>query len=70
MLQVYIDADACPVKDEVYRVADRYGLKTFVVANSWIRVPDSPLIERVTVTDGLDIARRLDRRAAPVRATS
>ncbi len=53
---IYVDADACPVKDEVYRVADRYGLKTFVVANSWIRVPDSPLIERVTVTDGLDIA--------------
>ena len=56
MLDLYIDADACPVKDEVYRVAGRYGLKTFVVANGWMRVPDSPLVERVTVTDGLDVA--------------
>ena len=51
-----MDGDACPVKDEVYRVAARYGLKTWVVANGWMRVPDSPLIELVTVTDGLDVA--------------
>lgn len=56
MLEVYVDGDACPVKDEVYRVAARYGLKTWVVANGWMRVPDSPLIELVTVTDGLDVA--------------
>ncbi len=56
MLEVYIDADACPVKDEIYSVAGRYGLKVWVVANGWIRVPDSPLIERVTVTEGLDVA--------------
>ena len=56
MLEIYIDGDACPVKDEVYRVAGRYGLKTWVVANGWMRVPDSPLIERVTVTEGLDVA--------------
>ena len=56
MLEIFIDADACPVKDEVYRVADRYGLKVHVVANGWLRVPDSPLIERVTVTEGLDVA--------------
>lgn len=56
MLEVYVDADACPVKEEVYRVAGRYGLKTFVVANDWLRVPASPLIERVTVTEGLDVA--------------
>jgi uncharacterized protein YaiI (UPF0178 family) len=56
LLQVYIDADACPVKDEVYRVAGRYGLKVVVVANGWLRVPDSPLIERVIVTEGLDRA--------------
>lgn len=54
--EVYVDGDACPVKDEVYRVAARYGLKTWVVANGWMRVPDSPLIELVTVTDGLDVA--------------
>lgn len=56
MLEIYIDADACPVKDEIYRVAERYGLKVWVVANGWMRVPDSPMIERVTVTEGLDVA--------------
>jgi uncharacterized protein YaiI (UPF0178 family) len=56
LLDIYVDADACPVKDEVYRVAVRYGLKVFVVSNGWIRVPESPLIERVTVTEGLDRA--------------
>lgn len=56
MLDIYVDADACPVKDEVYRVAGRYGLKVWVVANGWMRVPESPLIERVTVTEGLDVA--------------
>jgi uncharacterized protein YaiI (UPF0178 family) len=53
---VFIDADACPVKDEVYRVAGRYGLKTYVVANGGMRVPDSPLVERVTVEAGPDAA--------------
>ena len=56
MSEIFVDADACPVKDEVYRVAGRYGLKVWVVANGWMRVPDSPLIERVTVTEGLDVA--------------
>ena len=56
MLQIYVDADACPVKDEIYRVAERYGLKVWVVANMWMRVPDAPGIELVTVADGLDVA--------------
>ena len=56
MLEVYVDADACPVKEEVYRVAGRYGLKVLVVSNGWLRVPESPLIERVTVAEGLDRA--------------
>lgn len=56
MLDIFVDADACPVKDEVYRVAGRYGLKVWVVANGWLRVPESPFIERVTVTEGLDRA--------------
>jgi uncharacterized protein YaiI (UPF0178 family) len=47
MLTVYIDADACPVKDEVYRVARRYGLRVAVVANATMRVPADPLIEMV-----------------------
>ena len=56
MLDLYVDADACPVKDEIYRVAERYGLKVFVVANMWMRVPDHTMIELVTVADGLDVA--------------
>ncbi len=53
---IYLDADACPVKDEAYKVAQRYGVKTFVVANSWIHVPRDALIERVVVAAGLDVA--------------
>jgi uncharacterized protein YaiI (UPF0178 family) len=53
---LYIDADACPVKDEVYRVADRYGLKVFVVSNSWIRIPQNPRVASVVVDAGPDIA--------------
>ena len=47
MLVIYIDADACPVKDEVYRVAARYALKVVVVANAHQRVPNDPLVELV-----------------------
>ena len=53
---IYIDADACPVKAEVYRVAERYGLKVYVVSNSYLGVPRSPLIELVVVSDGFDAA--------------
>jgi len=41
-LRIFVDADACPMKDEVYRVADRYGLTVFVVANSPIVIPRAP----------------------------
>src|SRR5436189_2830867 len=47
MLTLYIDADACPVKDEVYRVARRYRLAVKVVANAPLRVPTDPLVEMV-----------------------
>ena len=55
-IEILVDADACPVKDEVYRVAERYGLKTIVVANSAMRVPRTPAIELVVVGQGLDVA--------------
>jgi uncharacterized protein YaiI (UPF0178 family) len=55
-LAVYVDADACPVKAEVYRVAERYGVKVFVVANSYLTVPQSPLVERILVDGGFDAA--------------
>jgi uncharacterized protein len=47
MLTIYIDADACPVKDEVYRVARRYAVRVAVVANAPLRTPLDPLIELV-----------------------
>jgi len=55
-ITIFIDADACPVKDETYKVAARYGLKTFVVSNSFMQIPASPMIERVIVDAGPDIA--------------
>ena len=55
-IRFFIDADACPVKPEVYRVAERYALKVYVVANSYMNVPRSDLIERVIVSAGPDVA--------------
>ncbi len=55
-IRIYIDADACPVKAEVYRAAERYGLPVYVVANTYIAVPRDPRIERVVVGDGFDAA--------------
>lgn len=53
---LYIDADACPVKDEAYEIALRHGASVKVVANSFLRVPADPRIERVIVPGGLDVA--------------
>ena len=55
-MRIFIDADACPVKDEVYKVAARYGLTTTVVSNSFIVIPRSALIERTIVDAGPDVA--------------
>ena len=56
MLHIFVDADACPVKQEVYRVARRYHLDVTLVANSWMRVPDEPGIALEVVGDGFDAA--------------
>jgi hypothetical protein len=55
-MRIFIDADACPVKDEVYKVAARYGLATTVVSNSFIAIPASRLIARMIVDAGPDVA--------------
>ncbi len=55
-IKIYIDADACPVKEETYKVAMRYGLQTFVVSNAFMQVPKAALIERVIVCAGPDVA--------------
>ena len=56
MLHIYIDADACPVKQEVYRVAKRYRLDVTLVTNSWMRVPDERWIALEVVGEGFDAA--------------
>lgn len=56
MVAVYVDADACPVKEEAMRVAGRHGLMLHMVSNQWMRLPESPLINRVVVSDGFDAA--------------
>lgn len=70
-LRILVDADACPVKDEVYKVAFRREVRVSVVSNSYLRVPVHPLIERVIVSDAFDaaddwIAEQADERAIVV----
>ena len=70
-IRILVDADACPVKDEVYKVAWRRAVAVSVVSNSAFRVPDHPLIERIVVSDGFDaaddwIAERADARAVVI----
>ena len=54
--RIYIDADACPVKDEIYRVAARFGLPVSVVAGQFIRIPVDPSIERIAAGAAMDAA--------------
>jgi uncharacterized protein YaiI (UPF0178 family) len=56
MNAIYIDADACPVKDETYRVAERHSLRVYVVSNGGIRPNPNPLIETIIVAEGADAA--------------
>ncbi len=55
-MQIYVDADACPVKEEVVRVAERYRADAHFVSNSFMRLPDSVQVKRVVVSDGFDAA--------------
>lgn len=55
-VRILVDADACPVKDEVVRVADRHDLKVVMVSNAWMRGPDHYLVERIVVPSGPDAA--------------
>jgi uncharacterized protein YaiI (UPF0178 family) len=64
--RIYVDADACPVKDEIYRVAVRLGVPVSIVAGKFIRVPQDPLIERIAAGDGMDAADNwIAERAGP-----
>ncbi|WP_242096706.1 YaiI/YqxD family protein [Sphingomonas sp. CROZ-RG-20F-R02-07] len=55
-MRILVDADACPVKDEVYKVAWRHGVAVTIVSNQRIRIPDHPLVSRVVVSDAFDAA--------------
>ncbi len=73
MIRIYVDADACPVKEEIYKVAFRHEVPVTIVSNSPIRTPVHPLIERVVVSDGFDaaddwIAERADAAAICITA--
>jgi len=56
MLHIYVDGDACPVKQEIYKVAQRYGLDVTLVANSWMKVPSGTWFKLVVVDKGSDEA--------------
>lgn len=56
MLHIFVDADACPVKPEIYRVANRYNLHVTLVANAWMRLPNKPRLTLEIVGDALDAA--------------
>jgi uncharacterized protein YaiI (UPF0178 family) len=55
-MRIYVDADACPVKDEIYKIAERHRWPVSVVAGQFIRVPNDPLIERIAAGAGMDAA--------------
>ncbi len=55
-IRILVDADACPVKEEIYKVAFRHEVPVTIVSNSWFRVPQHPLIDRVVVSDSFDAA--------------
>lgn len=66
MIAILVDADACPVKEEIYKVAFRHAVPVTIVSNSPIRVPQHELISRVVVSDGFDAADDwIAERAAP-----
>jgi len=55
-IKIYVDADACPVKAEIIKVAERHKLPVIMVSNSWMRLPPSPLVQLIVVEGGLDKA--------------
>ena len=55
-MKIFVDGDGCPVKQEIYRVAKRCGLRVHVVANKWMQTLDDPSVEMVVVSHGLDAA--------------
>jgi len=72
-IRILVDADACPVKEEIYKVAARHKLPVTIVAGGFIRVPQDPMIERIAAGPGMDaaddwIAERADPRSIVITA--
>ncbi len=67
-VRILVDADACPVKEEIYRVAFRRGVPVVVVSNMALRVPEHPLVERIVVSDAFDAADDWIAEAADAKA--
>lgn len=72
-LRILVDADACPVKEDIYKVAFRRSIPVRIVSNARIRIPEHPLVERIVVSDAFDaaddwIAENADARAVVVTA--
>lgn len=55
-ISIYVDADACPVKDEVLKVAYRHNIPVFLVSNQWMRMDAGPLVQKIVVSEGADEA--------------
>lgn len=55
-IKIYIDADACPVKDEILKIAYRHQIPTFMVSNQWMRMEVGPLVQKIVVSEGADEA--------------
>lgn len=55
-IELFVDADACPVKNEIYKVAERHSVPVILVSNQWFRIPHDPMIRMVKVEDGADKA--------------
>lgn len=56
MPEIYVDADACPVKEEILKVAYRHDLAVYLVSNQWLRIPVGPKVKKIVVSDGFDAA--------------
>jgi hypothetical protein len=72
-ITIYVDADACPVKDEILKVSARHNLPVFLVSNQWLRMEVGPLVQKIVVSDGFDaaddwIAERADQYSIVITA--
>ena len=55
-ISIYVDADACPVKDEILKVSYRHQLNVYLVSNQWMRMEVGPLVQKIVVSEGADEA--------------